>query len=452
MIWSGNTSAYAIWENEIFNRSLRRFYFLHSQLAGDLPETKVTVDPETGLMTAHGTPVLSRWAVTDSSVELEGREVAQDPRTGMTLLRDQGAAAAGLDRHRPLPGGHVVGQVRLVHAARLQGRRADGRAPERPGALQEAADRSSPASAGSRWRCAQIPAGAARDFVVPLPSDDPVCNVDFEVSPTAVPAVVTKGFNQDTRELGLALLAVRSTRPPSARRLRRRAALPSADRRRQLRARLARAGWSRRAPTWCRSRRRPRPGGGDPRGARGLAVEPRLRFLPFAHFWRQGWSRLGWPPVERFLGPVDVLHFSDWMYPPQSGGLRSTMVHDLVPERFPDWVQGRTRRMHGAKYRNAARTCDVVFVNAEFTKGEVVELMGVPEEKVVVAYPGVGRALPAPTGERADLGRPYVLTVATLEPRKNLETLLAARLPEATRSRSSAPKGWARSRRSTGPT
>ena len=50
---------------------------------------------------------------------------------------------------------------------------------------------------------AKIPAGAARDFVVPLPSDNPVCNVDFEVSPTAVPAIVTNGFNQDTRELGL---------------------------------------------------------------------------------------------------------------------------------------------------------------------------------------------------------------------------------------------------------
>ncbi len=156
--------------------------------------------------------------------------------------------------------------------------------------------------------------------------------------------------------------------------------------------------------------------------------QPQLRLLPFAHFWRQGWSRLGWPPVERFLGPVDVVHFSDWMYPPQSGGVRSTMVHDLVPERFPEWTQGRTRRMHGAKYRNAARTCDVVFVNAEFTKGEVVELMRVAPEKVVVAYPGVGERF-APEGERADLGRPYVLTVATLEPRKNLETLLAARLP-----------------------
>ena len=176
-----------------------------------------------------------------------------------------------------------------------------------------------------------------------------------------------------------------------------------------------------------------------PEALAGIPVEPRLRFLPFAHFWRQGWSRAGWPPVERFLGPVDVLHFSDWMYPPQRGGLRSTMVHDLVPLRFPEWVQGRTRRMHGAKYRNAARTCDVVFVNSEFTGGEVVELLGVPAEKVVVAYPGVELSS---EGERADLGRPYVLTVATLEPRKNLETLLDASLPDGHALAVVGAAGW----------
>jgi glycosyltransferase involved in cell wall biosynthesis len=173
----------------------------------------------------------------------------------------------------------------------------------------------------------------------------------------------------------------------------------------------------------------------------GLPVEAQLRFLPFAHYWRQGWSRLGWPPVERFLGPVDVLHFSDWMYPPQRGGLRSTMVHDLVPERFPEWVQGRTRRMHGAKYRNAARSCDVIFVNADFTRRDAVELMGVPADKVVVAYPGVDVRF-RPEGERTDLGRPYILTVATLEPRKNLETLLAARLPEGHALAVVGAAGW----------
>jgi glycosyltransferase involved in cell wall biosynthesis len=178
-----------------------------------------------------------------------------------------------------------------------------------------------------------------------------------------------------------------------------------------------------------------------PEALAGIPVEPRLRLLPFAHHWRQAWSRLGRPPVEQFLGPIDVLHFSDWMYPPQRGGIRSTMVHDLVPVRFPGWVQGRTRRMHGAKYRNAARTCDLVFVNSEFTKGEVVDLLRVPAERVVVAYPGVGDGFRS-KGERADLGRPYVLTVATLEPRKNLETLLAAPLPDGYALAVVGAAGW----------
>jgi glycosyltransferase involved in cell wall biosynthesis len=157
----------------------------------------------------------------------------------------------------------------------------------------------------------------------------------------------------------------------------------------------------------------------------GIAVERRVRALPFAHAWRTAWSRLGWPPAEHFLGRFDVLHFADWMYPPQRAGVRATMVHDLVPLRFPEWVHPRTRWMHGAKYRNAARTCDVVFVNAEFTGNDVVELLGVPRERVRVAHPGVDETF-TPDGERATLDRPFLFTVATLEPRKNLDTLAAA--------------------------
>jgi glycosyltransferase involved in cell wall biosynthesis len=166
-----------------------------------------------------------------------------------------------------------------------------------------------------------------------------------------------------------------------------------------------------------------------PRALAGLDVEVRLRFLPFAHFWRQGWSRLQRPRIERFLGRVDVLHFSDWMYPPQAGGIRSTMIHDLVPLRFPEWVQGRTKRMHAAKYRNAARTCDVIFVNSAFTGRDVVETLGGHYERVIVAYPAPEPRF-EPEGPCADLGQPYVLAVATAEPRKNLEMLLSAPLPE----------------------
>src|SRR3954467_13361218 len=112
----------------------------------------------------------------------------------------------------------------------------------------------------------------------------------------------------------------------------------------------------------------------------GLPVAVRLPLLP--HIVRTAWSRSQRFPIERVVGELDVFHFSDWMYPPQRGGVRATTVHDLVPLRFPEWTTGRPRRMHGAKYRNAARTCDLVFANSRATAADVVELMGVPEERV----------------------------------------------------------------------
>jgi glycosyltransferase involved in cell wall biosynthesis len=162
-----------------------------------------------------------------------------------------------------------------------------------------------------------------------------------------------------------------------------------------------------------------------PEALDGIHVDLRLRFLPFAHAWRQAWSRLAWPPAERFLGEFDVLHFTDWMYPPQRSGVRATTIHDLVPLRFPEWVTPRTRRMHGAKYRNAARTCDLVFCNSHFTAADVRERLGVEPDRIRVAHPGVDDRFEA-EGSRADLGRPYILTVATLEPRKNLGALVEA--------------------------
>ena len=157
----------------------------------------------------------------------------------------------------------------------------------------------------------------------------------------------------------------------------------------------------------------------------GIAVTRRINRLLFAHAWRTLWSRAGRPPAERFVGPFDVLHFSDWMFPPQRSGVRSTMIHDLVPLRFPEWTMARTRSMHAAKYRNAARTCDLLFVNSRYTGRETEELLGVSADRIRVAYPGVEPRF-RPDGDAADLGRAYAVTVATLEPRKNLETLLAA--------------------------
>jgi len=157
----------------------------------------------------------------------------------------------------------------------------------------------------------------------------------------------------------------------------------------------------------------------------GVDVRPRLWPLPASHATRTAWSRLGHPAAERLLGRFDALLYTDWMYPPQRGGLRSTIVHDLVPLHHPEWCTPRTISMHTRKYENAARTCDVVFTNSRFTAEDVAVTLGVVPERIVVAHPGVRTSF-VPEGPHTDLGRRYLLGLATREPRKNLAALVDA--------------------------
>ena len=157
----------------------------------------------------------------------------------------------------------------------------------------------------------------------------------------------------------------------------------------------------------------------------GIEVEKKLVTLPAAHAFRVAWSKSGRLPLERLLGRFDVFHFSDWMYPPQRAGVRTTTIHDLVPLHFPELVHPRTRRLHGAKYRNAVATCNLVFTNSRFTASDVAEHLRMPAERIRVAYPGIDARF-TPDGIRADLGAPYLLTVSTLDPRKNIDVVFNA--------------------------
>ena len=195
------------------------------------------------------------------------------------------------------------------------------------------------------------------------------------------------------------------------------------------------------APTGPRNVRRLKAALDGIPGERKLIVLP-----PPSTVWRRLWSRSQRLPIERVLGPVDVFHFSDWMYPPQRSGLRTTTIHDLIPLHHPEWVNPRTTAIHVPKYWHAARTCDLIFANSRFTADDVEETLGYPRDRIAVAHPGIHERF-RPDGSKRDLGGPYVFIVATLEPRKNLHVLLAAfaqvraRRPEL-QLVIAGPEGW----------
>ena len=110
--------------------------------------------------------------------------------------------------------------------------------------------------------------------------------------------------------------------------------------------------------------------------------------------------------------------------------------------------------MHGRKYANAAKTSRVVIAISQFTADDVASTLRVPRERIAVAYPGVHPRYTA-EGPSATRATPYVLAVATLEPRKNLPGLVEgvpARPASAARARArdrgrTSPLGAAGGRR-----
>jgi glycosyltransferase involved in cell wall biosynthesis len=109
------------------------------------------------------------------------------------------------------------------------------------------------------------------------------------------------------------------------------------------------------------------------------------------------------------------------------------VIHDVAPLREPGWYSPAYVRWQRLVLPRIARRARLVIAPSAFSRREIVELLGVPGERVAVVPGGVdARFTPHadPARARAALGLdgPYVLTVASRTARKNLAALdLAAR-------------------------
>jgi glycosyltransferase involved in cell wall biosynthesis len=109
-------------------------------------------------------------------------------------------------------------------------------------------------------------------------------------------------------------------------------------------------------------------------------------------------------------------------------------LHDLAFLRFPN-ILTRAKRLYHQTFtvRSIRRATRVISVS-ESTKQDAVELVGVPEERIQTVYPCIDvRFSNVPTQEdilafrqKQGLTEGYILYLGTLEPRKNIPTLLEA--------------------------
>jgi len=148
------------------------------------------------------------------------------------------------------------------------------------------------------------------------------------------------------------------------------------------------------------------------------------------------WYPYGLPRAAR---GVDVLHCPTFRGPVRSGVPVVVTVHDLAVLRHPETFNQWTRHYSRLVVPRVARAARRVIAVSEFTRDEIVELLGVPRERIDVIPNAVGPPFVA-DGPSAE--GDYVLAVGTLEPRKNQALVQQAARALAVELRVVGSRGW----------
>jgi glycosyltransferase involved in cell wall biosynthesis len=129
------------------------------------------------------------------------------------------------------------------------------------------------------------------------------------------------------------------------------------------------------------------------------------------------WSTV---PLQGLRHSTDVRHFPTF---PPSGpiNLRTVWtIHDLTWWLHREISSRLGRRYYTLLANRALERCTIV-TDTMSVRAEVINHFEIPEERVHVVYPGATNFAPAEPAKRQ---KPYILTVGTLEPRKNLTSLV----------------------------
>jgi glycosyltransferase involved in cell wall biosynthesis len=155
-----------------------------------------------------------------------------------------------------------------------------------------------------------------------------------------------------------------------------------------------------------------------------IQVGPRVP----ARLLRECWRRTDFPSIERLVGPTDVFHGTNFVSPPTSGAREVLTIHDLTYVVHAQTVSSASLLYRELVPRALARGAHVV-TPTEVVAAAVRSHYSLAYDRVTAIPHGVDSSwfdAQLPDHRWRDLPPDYFVFVGSLDPRKNLPTLLEA--------------------------
>lgn len=147
---------------------------------------------------------------------------------------------------------------------------------------------------------------------------------------------------------------------------------------------------------------------------------------------------LQWPKIDRKLG-VDLFFVPNIGFISLSKNCKKIItIHDLSFLRYGEFFSWKRRLWHKLiNVKKIVKSFDFIIAVSENTQRDLIELCGVPAEKIKVIYSGIGKEFKIISQEvekekfdqikkKYSLPEKFIFFLGTIEPRKNIAGLIRA--------------------------
>jgi glycosyltransferase involved in cell wall biosynthesis len=157
-----------------------------------------------------------------------------------------------------------------------------------------------------------------------------------------------------------------------------------------------------------------------------------LKFIKAGQRALNIYQKLRFPPIEIFGIKTDLIHCTDYMIPPTLNKNIVLSIHDLAFIRFPgfnfEWFVNKYKKL----VRSNACRASIILAPSESTARDITNIFGIDRKKIKVVYLAsdpVFKRTPSSSSdinvmEKFKIRTPYILSVGTIEPRKDYTTLI----------------------------